>query len=205
MKGYAIFLLMSLLHSTLCFGLDSKGLAICAAEKDSVKRLQCFDALSTKSGVDGPKVEAAPSKGKWLARIDTSPVDDSKTVILQLDGENSVTKRYQTTTPTLILRCQEKKTDAFITFGFFLGSNSTSVTYRLDKQKAEEREWNISTDHEAIFSPKAIDLIRKLLKAETLFIRVTPYSESPVTVSFNLQGLAEGIKPLQEACGWKAV
>lgn len=196
-----LYLLMTM---QTALALDARELAVCSTEKDSVKRLACFDGLATKAGVDSAKTEAAPSKGKWDVQVNTSPVDDSKTVILRLDGENSVSQRYTTTTPTLILRCQEKHTEAYITFGFFLGSDSTEVTHRLDKQKAEEREWGISTDHQAMFAPKPIDFIRKLLKAETLFLRVTPYGESPVSVSFNLTGLAESIKPLQDACGWKA-
>jgi type VI secretion system protein VasI len=31
---------------------------------------------------------------------------------------------------------------------------------------------------------------------------VTPYGESPVTVTFTLAGIEQAVATLQEACGW---
>ncbi|MEL8222763.1 type VI secretion protein, partial [Escherichia coli] len=30
-----------------------------------------------------------------------------------------------------------------------------------------------------------------------------PYNESPVSATFNLSGLSNALKPLQDACNWK--
>ncbi|MUA19399.1 hypothetical protein GNE63_15320 [Klebsiella pneumoniae] len=42
-----------------------------------------------------------------------------------------------------------------------------------------------------------------LAKSEKMFARITPYNESPVSVTFELTGLNNALKPLQQACGWK--
>jgi type VI secretion system protein VasI len=114
-----------------------------------------------------------------------------------------VSTRVATTTPTLILRCQEKKTNAFIGFDFYLGIGEVEVTTRLDKEKAKTTTWNASSDHQAVFAPNAVGFVRELAKHSSLFVRLTPYGESPVSTSFDLRGIVEAVKPLQAACGWK--
>jgi type VI secretion system protein VasI len=59
-------------------------MAACSAKTNDVERLECFDQLASKRGVAGPKVEAVSGTGKWQVRTETSPVDDSKTIILAL-------------------------------------------------------------------------------------------------------------------------
>ncbi|ENG76194.1 hypothetical protein ECP03052938_5043 [Escherichia coli p0305293.8] len=36
-----------------------------------------------------------------------------------------------------------------------------------------------------------------------MYAKITPYNESPVSATFNLNGLSTTLKPLQEACNWK--
>ncbi|EEK2974700.1 hypothetical protein P700_16170 [Salmonella enterica subsp. enterica serovar Newport str. CVM75_1280] len=78
------------------------------------------------------------------------------------------------------------------------------MIYRIDKQKAVNKTWLISTDTKAVFyNGKVIDFIKRLESGQKLFAQITPYNESPVNTTFNLSGLSEAIKPLQESCGWK--
>lgn len=78
------------------------------------------------------------------------------------------------------------------------------MIHRIDKQKAIKREWSISTNTKAVFyDGNVIDFIRKLQNGNQLFAQITPYGESPVSTTFNLNGLSEVIKPLQESCNWK--
>lgn len=195
-------LLSLLLPVKVALAVDTKELAVCTTEKDSVKRLACFDALANKAEGGHQKGKIVGGKGKWRVSSSTSPVDDSKTVVLRLNANNSVSNAYKTSIPTLILRCQERDTEAYVTYEMFIDTEEAWVTYRFDKNKAEEGTWGVSSDHEALFIPRAISFIKTLLQSETLFVRVTPYGEGPVSVSFDLRGLSQVIGPLQAACGW---
>lgn len=182
----------------------TREIAVCAAKTSDVDRLACFDNIASKFGAEPkvtlPKVE---DSGKWRVSTKTSPIDDSKNVYLRLIAEKPVSGKYgRESQPTLLIRCKENKTNLFIPFGFFLGSDSTRVTTRLDKEKARTSTWSISTDHEAIFAPRDISFTKKLMQHDRLLVQLTPYGESPVMTEFDVRGLENAVKPLREACNW---
>ncbi|HBX5494045.1 TPA: type VI secretion protein [Klebsiella pneumoniae] len=180
----------------------------CRSEVNGTKRLACYDKLFPQDATEGAEptaVEPAPNPGKWLTHITTSPVDDSKNVVLMLPSNDSIRTPFgETVTPTIFVACREKKTEVFINWDVYLGLEETSMLYRFDKQKAVERRWSISTDTKAVFySGRNIDFVKAMTKADKMFARITPYNESPASVTFDLSGLNSALKPLQQACGWK--
>ncbi|HBR7910670.1 TPA: type VI secretion protein [Klebsiella pneumoniae] len=188
--------------------ISKENLLGCRSEINGTKRLACYDKLfpqDTKEEVAPAAVEPDPTPGKWLTHITTSPVDDSKNVVLMLPSNDSIRTPYgETVTPTIFVACREKKTEVFINWDVYLGLEETSMLYRFDKQKAVERRWLISTDTKAVFySGRDIDFVKAMVKADKMFARITPYNESPVSVTFDLAGLKSALKPLQQACGWK--
>ena len=180
-------------------------IAKCAATKPDSSKLECYDRIAKVLGVDAPRVDAITGQGKWRVNIDTSPIDDSKNVFLILEAENEVRKRYDSVKPTIFLRCKERKLDGYISYGnFFLGSESTRVLTRFDKRPSKTSTWGISTDHAAIFvGGGMVAFIKELIKSEQLLVEVTPFSESPVLVTFDVRGIAEASKALQNVCPWK--
>jgi len=143
------------------------------------------------------------SKGKWIINEEKSPIDDSLNITLYLESTEIVRDKYnKEQTPTLILRCSENTTNAFINWSMFIGTGYTDVLIRLDKEKAKTSSWIISTNYEAIFPKKNISFIKKLMKHEKLLTQITPYGENPVMTTFDIKGLKEAIKPLRKACGW---
>ena len=103
----------------------------------------------------------------------------------------------------LVLRCKSNKTEAYINWRDYLGSEA-HVTWRIGAEDARTGRWVLSTDEKATFYPyDDIAFIRQLLNADRLVAQVTPYSETPVTAVFDLTGLTNVIIPLQEACGWE--
>jgi type VI secretion system protein VasI len=104
----------------------------------------------------------------------------------------------------LIIRCKSNKTELYIKWYDYLGMDSTQVSTRVGNASAQKRSWGLSTDNTATFFPGSpIAFIKSLMSAEKFIAQVTPYSESPVTAVFDIRGLTEAIKPLQETCGWK--
>ena len=103
---------------------------------------------------------------------------------------------------TLILRCKENSTDAYIRTDDFLGEDSTNVTVRYDSNKAQKQKFSLSTNNKALFFSPAIANIKKMMKSKNVVIRYHTYSGTPNTVSFKMSDLKNKIKPLRNACHW---
>ena len=109
---------------------------------------------------------------------------------------------------TLIIRCMENTTSLYTKWGgHFMSDNRNNgrVDYRVDAKKASRVSMRESTNNKSLglwSGSQSIPFIKQLLNAKQLYIRATPYSESPVEMAFNVTGLEKAIEPLREACGW---
>ena len=140
------------------------------------------------------------TEGNWRISTDVSPLDDSKSVFCFLDADESVQVGYDTIKPTLIIRYKEGELDGYISYDTYLGTDTISVTFRFGKESAEQATWGISTDREAAFIRGDIGhFVNRLERVDSLIVRLTPYGESPVTISFSPQGVDEIKKAIREA------
>lgn len=180
-------------------------IARCAALPADGARLICYDQLAKAMGLEGGKrVQNTAGAGRWTVRSETSPINDTKNVYLQLEADTTIRSMWGQTTPTLIARCKENTTEVFVTWNVFLGTDSTEVLERFGSEPARTREWTLSTDNKATFHPGSdTEFLKTMLKHDKLLLQVTPYSESPVMISFDLRGLASVLPELQAACHWK--
>ena len=148
-----------------------------------------------------PRPQGREDKGQWSVFTDTDPLYDSATVTLRNDSTEGRSSFGEPI--TLFLRCSNGKTEAYIDWKDFLGSDSLSVAFRVGQQEARTYLWGLSTDHEATFFPRSVEMfINSLLNVDTFVARATPYNESPVTAVWDLSGLSEAVIPLRDACGW---
>ena len=159
-----------------------------------------------RRGVSSPKT-ATTTVSKWRVNKETSRIDDSKNVIISLDADSSISGwPRKTHTPSLILRCKERKTEAYIATGMSPqvehGTDGATVTLRFDKEKATKYQTSKSTDSEALFFGQSVGLIKKMIQHTTLLFQFIPFNSSPVMTTFDLRGLAEAVKPLKETCKW---
>ncbi|RYF35466.1 MAG: hypothetical protein EOO38_28875 [Cytophagaceae bacterium] len=79
------------------------------------------------------------------------------------------------------------------------------VTFRVDNQKAETKNFEESNDHEALglwSGGSSIPWIKSLFGGDRMYVEATPYSESRISDFFPIAGLEESVTPLREACGW---
>lgn len=192
-----------------------KDILSCSSMSDGVKRLECFDNLATATqGIADDKAEEmigsdAPTPSNWRVRISQSKIDDSKIVVMITDANETVSARFnRNAKPSLILRCLENATSAYINFDGLHMADIQSygrVTFRVDKQKAFTRSTDVSTDNSALgfwSGGSAIPFIKGLFGGSTLIVQATPFSESAVTFSMNIEGLEDAIQPLRKACNW---
>lgn len=177
--------------------------AECSSKKGDLDKIKCFDNLANKYNLNGVQTsrKEIQDSGKWNVSIDTNPIDDTKTVTLYLLADSG--KSSMLGQPVvLFIRCKSLETNVFINWRDYLGSEATVLT-RIGKEKAETRNWNLSTDSQATFLPtNEVDFLNKLLIVDSFVAQVTPYNESPVTAIFDVKGLSNAITPLRETCNW---
>lgn len=187
----------------------------CSALTDGIKRLECFDRLASNEQKDADEQAAAQlgeggsTSGHWDVKISKSKIDDSTQVVLTAEANEAVPGRFnRTARPSLVLRCLENTTAAFVHFdGLHMADiqGYGRVTFRVDKQKAFTRNMDVSTNNKALGlwgGGSAIPFAKQLFGGSTLLVQATPFSDSPVTFSLNIEGLEEAIKPLRSACNW---
>jgi|GEM_PF-671479 len=188
---------------------------MCSAVEDSVKRLACYDDLATaeQKQVDAKAASLLGTNNKkannWDLSIEQSKIDDSQTVYLMTESITPIQGRFRgNAVPTLILRCMQNVTSAYIDFdGWHMVdiSGHGQVTFRIDKEKPFIQGMRPSNDHKGLGfwnGGTSIPFINKLLAGETLLVQATPFRESPLLVTFNISNLKNVIEPLRKACKW---
>lgn len=85
----------------------------------------------------------------------------------------------------------------------FISSFSTEVGFKVDGGSFTWFKWKVDSSEKLTQSPSADDT-RKLVAAigagGRLTVEVTPYSEGPVSVDFDLTGLAAALDTLRSRC-----
>ncbi len=141
----------------------------------------------------------------WKVITSKSAIDDSKMIILWLKADGPISGwPNKTVIPTLILRCEEGKTEAYIVTGMHADVESDGVTgtIRFDKEKAYELKFGESTDHESLFFRDAQYMIAVMMEFRTMLFRFTPFNSSPTMTTFNLRGLNKVVRQLSSLCEW---
>ena len=155
-----------------------------------------FDTLTVGN------VPPSPTKPLWQIDQSRNPIDDSPTVAMTLDA-SSPTSTLVRSAPSLVLRCKSNRTEVYVVWDEFLGSDGISVTTRFGRKPASSRTWSLSTDNQASFYPgSAPAFIKELMAVDTLVLMTTPYNESPITATFEVTGLVDQVQPLRTACKW---
>lgn len=201
MKKIILLCLIMVLSFNTYSAIDEKKFAKCAVIDGDLSRLECFDDLAKQKNLDSPqsKPTVISDSGKWKVDVDINPVDDSKTVTMVLSADSGISGWGKTI--NLIARCKSGKTELYINWQDYLGSESYVLT-RIGKNEAITRKWSLSTDSQATFHRSSISFLKEMLTSSNLVAQTTPYNESPVTAIFDISGLGNAIKPLRETCNW---
>ncbi len=176
--------------------------AECAAIPDPDARLNCYDSLFKV-------VEPPTTVENWRSDSSMSLLDDSKIVTLFLSSDAPIRSRFGSSQPAdMIVRCKENTTALYFLFADQFMSDIQGygrVSYRIDSAKAAVWPMDVSTDNKALglwSGSTSIPAIKQLIGGNSLFLRVTPYNESAIEMTFTIAGLEAAVKPLREACGW---
>lgn len=193
---------ISLIALTLAVSHSAFGSSECVEISDDQRRLSCYDAEYQPAVV-------SQSVSEWQVSEEASLIDDSKTVVVKTMSLDEISDRVgRSSHANLVLRCHENTTSMYMTFA---GNHMTDhqqygrVVTRVDQTDAVNYSMSVSTDNRALglwSGSRSIPFIRSMFESETLTVRATPYSESPITVQFPISGLEKAVEPLREACNW---
>lgn len=178
----------------------------CKSIADDDARLACYD---TTLGVATISDETGSGMGKWQKSTEVSELTDDKNVFVHLDSEDTIRGPYGGEGRARIwLRCMENTTAVILHFNDHFMSDIQGfgkVEYRLDEESLSSINASASTDNKALglwSGSQAIPFIKRMLGKERLIVRATPYSESRLTVTFDIRGVDEATTELRETCNW---
>ena len=126
---------------------------------------------------------------------------------LSRDAANSIKDESYSkdVTPRLSFQCMpgDPTVAASIDWQRFISSFSTEVGFKVDDGKFTWVKWKMDGSEKVTISPSADDtkkLVELLSSGERLRVEISPYSEGPVEVQFDLTGLADGLIELGKTC-----
>jgi len=146
-----------------------------------------------------PAASWAGADSNWL-------LDTSDGISISQDGGNTIKDESYTkdVTPRMAFVCSGGgSVTAQIDWKRFISSFSTEVGFKVDGGKFTWLKWKVDGSEKVTLSPSADDT-RKLVDAlgigSSLLVEITPYSEGPVEVSFDLAGFAGQLDELGKTC-----
>jgi type VI secretion system protein VasI len=166
-------------------------------------------ASATNVNVSQENPVALPDK--WKVKEDRSAMDDSKTIVLTLDAENTIHGPIGDRRPSLIIRCKEGKTDAYVTTGMAASVEEDSeggpsedhhVKLRFDSNPSISDRWVESTNRSGLFTDDPVGFSKQLVAAQKFAFEFMPFDANPAVVQFDSKGLGSHLSKVAEACGW---
>lgn len=173
---------------------------------DGAERLRCYDGVARNAGlviaqpVQAPAVAAA----LWDIKKSISQIDDSQRVVVAQKADRALSTWGYGDPPTFAVRCQEGVVSLMLSAGQSF-SKETSVTWRLDQERAFEQTWHSADAQQGIVLDGDLrdvaQLIVQLASHKQLVMRVVAPGSSPIIVAFHLDGLTDKVKDVWRACG----
>jgi len=123
------------------------------------------------------------------------------------DAGNTIKDEYaqNDVTPRIEFRCTtgDPSVLASVDWGRFISAFSTEVGFKVDDGKFMWLKWKVDGSERVTYSPSVDDsakLIDAMSNGETLTVDVSPYSEGPVVVTYDLAGFAAALEGLRKNC-----
>ena len=126
---------------------------------------------------------------------------------LELPALNTVRAAAFEVRPVLLVRCQDRELDVFVSTGSVLESDDNVMTpVRMqwgggsEALPAAESRWSRSTDSTSAFAPDPRALLRQLVSNLDLRLEIHPSGKSAQLIRFNARGLERHMAQVDAAC-----
>jgi hypothetical protein len=171
------------------------------------------DAPRREMKTAGPGIAAGPSAPaidpaapvKWTSNGQARWVNPSRNAAaFEVAAERPVAIWNGTVTPTLVVRCNKGRVDAFVftSSAARIESEDENHTVKLefDSQPAAHERWPDSVEHDALFAPDGRAFVGQLSTSQALRFTFAPHNASPAAALFDVRGLKEKMAATK-ACG----
>jgi len=105
--------------------------------------------------------------------------------------------------PVLLVRCQDRQLDVFISTGSVLDADDmvmTPVRIQWGSAASADSRWSRSTDSTSAFAPDPRGLLRQLVSNPDLRLEIHPSGKSAQLIHFNARGLDRHMSQVEAAC-----
>jgi hypothetical protein len=157
------------------------------------------------NGAEGQDSECVALGGRWQSEVDVNSLDDTKTILLSVEANESFQGFVEEITPVMALRCKSHEVEVLILTGSTQPETGNfdhaTATIRLDAAPAFTVNCSESTTGNALFVPNPAELVAELLNTDTMLFQFTPFQVSPTIAAFDTRFLSEVVEPLQDECG----
>ncbi len=105
--------------------------------------------------------------------------------------------------PVLLVRCQDRQLDVFISTGSVLDADDmvmTPVRIQWGSAASADSRWSRSTDSTSAFAPDPRGLLRQLVSNPDLRLEIHPSGKSAQLIHFNARGLERHMSQVEAAC-----
>jgi TonB family protein len=122
---------------------------------------------------------------------------------LELPALNTVRAAVFEVRPVLIVRCQDREVDVFVSTGSVLNSDdnvTTPVRIQWDSEAPAQSRWTRSTDSMSAFAPDPRALLRQLVSNPDLRLEIRPSGKPAQLIRFNARGLERHMAQVDAAC-----
>jgi hypothetical protein len=141
-----------------------------------------------------------PGVGKienWQVKADKS--------VLEQASRLSGTLKSADGTATLVLNCNAKGAEAYVSTSSFLGWESMRVLYRINDNPVIEARWAASANGSGAVANNAVEFINGLADDGTLLLNVFDYNGTNHDLRFNLGTVSSLRAQIATVCRWPTV
>lgn len=142
-------------------------------------------------------------EGNWYFKTQANKMTDATDIVATNSTKDIYIKQGLERNTSLVLRCKENKTDAYLSVSDYLGNDSPTVTVRFDDAKPVKQRWSSAEGGDAAFAPNAPAFIKELTKHKKLIAGFEPYGSTMQIVEFDLTGIDKIASQVADACKWK--
>ena len=117
--------------------------------------------------------------GPWITKSEINKMTDQTDFVALNLSPDSYNKAGTDRATSLVLRCSDNKTDAYLSFNDYMGSDNPR------------------------FAPQPIQFIKTLAKHKKAIFGFEPYGSTMQVVEFDLSEIDKVVEKISQSCNWK--
>jgi TonB family protein len=155
--------------------------------------------LLLASSAYGQRATRPASTDPW----EVTELTNRPSLTLELPALNTLRAAVFEVRPVLLVRCEDRELDVFVSTGAVLDSDDkvmTPVRIQWGSAAPAESRWSRSTDSTSAFAPDPRALLRQLVSNPDLRLEIRPSGKSAQLIRFNARGLERHMSQVDAAC-----